>query len=83
MTDLTKILKAGQTVWTIQLGECTVRNIGTLHEEEILQIYPISLVDKEGNEEFYDIDGKYDKVDYYSSIFLTDPELHTENKLKK
>jgi hypothetical protein len=60
-------LKVGQKVWSIQLGDCFVKEMDDSNK------YIYILQNKEGNWHSYDKFGKHGHIDCYPSLFLSNP----------
>lgn len=61
-----KEFKVGQKVWSIQLGDCVV-------ESDSLEYYPILCKNKEGMTETYMLNGKSQGLNFYPSLFESNP----------
>ena len=66
MEDL-KDLKVGDSVWTIQCGECEIIYIS------LKENYPITVKAKNNQAYIYCLNGNHNKGDHYRSLFRSNP----------
>lgn len=78
--DLTQILKVGQTIYSIQIGECEVVSLNSTRTNGE---YPIEVTNTVFGHRNYTIKGQYFTADECSSLLPKAPKTFTLPKNKK